>query len=157
MFTPSSLVVIFSCESQVTFCKWFFSDRRTDWLTYWLTDCVDLLLTLIVWICCWHCWQGLQRIKDEIADVEEPLIDPVHGHGRCVISHSRYLFSPGFCQTIYCYMLHIVPCFVTVDLECFLCVCVCVTCSQSLINLLLTGKAVSHVWDNEKSVSGLSK
>jgi len=27
--------------------------------------------------------------------------------------------------------------------------------SQSLINLLLTGKAVSHVWDNEKNVSGL--
>lgn len=52
--------------------------------------------------------KGLQRIKDEVADVEEPLIDPIHGHG-----------------------------------------------SQSLINLLLTGKAVSHVWDNEKSISGL--
>jgi len=34
---------------------------------------------------------------------------------------------------------------------------VCLSCSQSLINLLLTGKAVSHVWDNEKSISGLSK
>lgn len=29
--------------------------------------------------------------------------------------------------------------------------------SQSLINLLITGKAVSNVWDNDKDISGLSK
>ena len=29
--------------------------------------------------------------------------------------------------------------------------------SQSLINLLITGKAVSNVWDNDKEVCGLSK
>ena len=29
--------------------------------------------------------------------------------------------------------------------------------SQSLINLLLTGKAVSNVWDNDKDVEGLSE
>ena len=29
--------------------------------------------------------------------------------------------------------------------------------SQSLINLLITGKAVTNVWDNDKDVSGLSK
>jgi hypothetical protein len=52
--------------------------------------------------------KGLDRIKAEMADGDEPLIDPIHGHG-----------------------------------------------SQSLINLLLTGQAVPHVWDNEKNVSGL--
>ena len=29
--------------------------------------------------------------------------------------------------------------------------------SQSLINLLLSGKAVTNVWDNDKDISGLSK
>ena len=29
--------------------------------------------------------------------------------------------------------------------------------SQSLVNLLITGKAVSNVWDNDKDLSGLSK
>ena len=29
--------------------------------------------------------------------------------------------------------------------------------SQSLINLMLTGRAVGHVWDNEQDVGGLSK
>ena len=29
--------------------------------------------------------------------------------------------------------------------------------SQSLINLMLTGRAVSHVFDDEKEVAGLSK
>ena len=29
--------------------------------------------------------------------------------------------------------------------------------SQSLINLLITGKAVTNVWDNDKDISGLSK
>ena len=35
---------------------------------------------------------------------------------------------------------------------------VCVLCySQSVINLLLTGTAVTNVWDNDKDVSGLSR
>lgn len=29
--------------------------------------------------------------------------------------------------------------------------------SQSLINLMLTGRAVSHVWDHDQDISGLSK
>lgn len=29
--------------------------------------------------------------------------------------------------------------------------------SQSLINLMLTGRGVNHVWDNEQDVGGLSK
>jgi len=29
--------------------------------------------------------------------------------------------------------------------------------SQSLINLMLTGRGVSYVWDDEKDVGGLSK
>ena len=29
--------------------------------------------------------------------------------------------------------------------------------SQSLINLMLTGRAVSYVWDHEQDVGGLSK
>lgn len=28
--------------------------------------------------------------------------------------------------------------------------------SQALINLMLTGRAVAHVWDNDKDVGGLS-
>ena len=30
-------------------------------------------------------------------------------------------------------------------------------CSQSLINLLLCGRGVSNVWDNDRDISGLSK
>ncbi|ESO13061.1 hypothetical protein HELRODRAFT_63809 [Helobdella robusta] len=52
--------------------------------------------------------KGLGRLKEEISDVDESLIDPVYGHG-----------------------------------------------TQSLINLLITGKAVSYVWDNVKEVSEL--
>ncbi|MEE6466702.1 hypothetical protein FKM82_007027 [Ascaphus truei] len=52
--------------------------------------------------------QGIENIKNEIEDVEEPLIDPVYGHG-----------------------------------------------SQSLINLLLTGHAVSNVWDGDRECSGM--
>jgi len=29
--------------------------------------------------------------------------------------------------------------------------------SQSLINLMLTGRAVSHVWDHDQDISGLSE
>lgn len=29
--------------------------------------------------------------------------------------------------------------------------------SQSLINLMLTGRAVSHVWDHDQDIGGLSK
>jgi len=29
--------------------------------------------------------------------------------------------------------------------------------SQSLINLMLTGRAVGHVWDHDQDVGGLSK
>lgn len=29
--------------------------------------------------------------------------------------------------------------------------------SQALINLMLTGRAVAHVWDNDQDVGGLSK
>lgn len=29
--------------------------------------------------------------------------------------------------------------------------------SQSLINLMLTGRAVSHVWDYDQDIGGLSK
>lgn len=27
-------------------------------------------------------WQGIENIRNEIQDTMEPLIDPVHGHGR---------------------------------------------------------------------------
>merc|ERR1712002_50336 len=52
--------------------------------------------------------KGIERIRDEIEDVNDPLIDGIYGHA-----------------------------------------------SQSLINLMLTGKAVSHVWDHEKVIMGL--
>lgn len=52
--------------------------------------------------------KGIDQIKNEKEDPNQPLIDGTHGHG-----------------------------------------------SQSLINLLLTGRAVSNVWDNDKDVSGL--
>jgi len=29
--------------------------------------------------------------------------------------------------------------------------------SQSLINLMLTGRAVSHVWDHDQDIGGLSE
>ncbi|XP_053569989.1 ubiquitin carboxyl-terminal hydrolase MINDY-3 [Bombina bombina] len=53
--------------------------------------------------------KGIENVKNEIEDVEEPLIDPVYGHG-----------------------------------------------SQSLINLLLTGHAVSNVWDGDRECSGMN-
>ncbi|XP_053322957.1 ubiquitin carboxyl-terminal hydrolase MINDY-3 [Spea bombifrons] len=52
--------------------------------------------------------KGIENIKNEIEDSEEPLIDPVYGHG-----------------------------------------------SQSLINLLLTGHAISNVWDGDRECSGM--
>ncbi|XP_021552343.1 ubiquitin carboxyl-terminal hydrolase MINDY-3 isoform X2 [Neomonachus schauinslandi] len=52
--------------------------------------------------------KGTENIKNEIEDSNEPLIDPVYGHG-----------------------------------------------SQSLINLLLTGHAVSNVWDGDRECSGM--
>ncbi|XP_011281919.1 ubiquitin carboxyl-terminal hydrolase MINDY-3 isoform X2 [Panthera pardus] len=52
--------------------------------------------------------KGIENIKNEIEDSNEPLIDPVYGHG-----------------------------------------------SQSLINLLLTGHAVSNVWDGDRECSGM--
>ncbi|XP_029444682.1 ubiquitin carboxyl-terminal hydrolase MINDY-3 [Rhinatrema bivittatum] len=52
--------------------------------------------------------KGIENIKNEIEDAEEPLIDPVYGHG-----------------------------------------------SQSLTNLLLTGHAVSNVWDGDRVCSGM--
>ncbi|KAI0239737.1 Ubiquitin carboxyl-terminal hydrolase MINDY-3 [Lamellibrachia satsuma] len=52
--------------------------------------------------------KGIDQIKNEVEDPNEPLIDGIHGHG-----------------------------------------------SQSLINLLITGTAVSNVWDNAKYISGL--
>lgn len=29
--------------------------------------------------------------------------------------------------------------------------------SQALVNLMLTGRAVAHVWDNDQDIGGLSK
>ncbi|XP_051061763.1 ubiquitin carboxyl-terminal hydrolase MINDY-3 isoform X3 [Phodopus roborovskii] len=52
--------------------------------------------------------KGIENIKNSIEDANEPLIDPVYGHG-----------------------------------------------SQSLINLLLTGHAVSNVWDGDRECSGM--
>ncbi|XP_071803344.1 ubiquitin carboxyl-terminal hydrolase MINDY-3-like isoform X1 [Asterias amurensis] len=52
--------------------------------------------------------KGLDKIRLEVEDTTEPLIDGIYGHG-----------------------------------------------SQSLINLMLTGSAVSHVFDDEKEVDGL--
>uniref|UniRef100_A0ABK0M8D8 Ubiquitin carboxyl-terminal hydrolase MINDY n=1 Tax=Rattus norvegicus TaxID=10116 RepID=A0ABK0M8D8_RAT len=52
--------------------------------------------------------RGIENIKNSIEDANEPLIDPVYGHG-----------------------------------------------SQSLINLLLTGHAVSNVWDGDRECSGM--
>lgn len=52
--------------------------------------------------------KGIDQIKNEMEDPNEPLIDGTYGHG-----------------------------------------------SQSLINLMLTGHAVSNVWDNDKDISGL--
>ncbi|KAK7823866.1 hypothetical protein U0070_020537, partial [Myodes glareolus] len=54
--------------------------------------------------------KGIENIKNSIEDANEPLIDPVYGHG-----------------------------------------------SQSLINLLLTGHAVSNVWDGDRECSGMRK
>ncbi|XP_043193407.1 ubiquitin carboxyl-terminal hydrolase MINDY-3 homolog isoform X2 [Amphibalanus amphitrite] len=53
--------------------------------------------------------KGAGRLRREMGDSEEALVDPVHGHG-----------------------------------------------SQSLTNLLVTGRAVAHVWDNVKYVGGIA-
>jgi len=53
--------------------------------------------------------KGLERIRGEIEDPTESLIDSCHGHG-----------------------------------------------SQSLINMMITGRAVNNVWDNDKQVTGLT-
>lgn len=54
--------------------------------------------------------QGLDELRDELADPTDSLIENTFGYG-----------------------------------------------SQSLINLMLTGRAVSHVWDHEHDIGGLSE
>ena len=73
-------------------------------------------------------------MKDDMEDPNEPLIDPVHGHGKCVIF--KVFFSDNLNVLCFYFLFFF---------------------SQSLINLLMTGKATSHVFDGEKDVSGLSK
>ncbi|XP_069504508.1 ubiquitin carboxyl-terminal hydrolase MINDY-3 isoform X2 [Ambystoma mexicanum] len=80
-----------------------FKDAVWDQHSMWINKCGVLLFLYSVILT-----KGIENIKNEIEDVEEPLIDPLYGHG-----------------------------------------------SQSLINLLLTGHAVSNVWDGDRECSGM--
>ena len=107
--------------------------------------------------------QGIENIRNEIQDTLEPLIDPVHGHGRYnntslhLLSTSVWLLQQIKCYSgfdlcgkvsfIYFRIPHILY-------WCFFLICFC---SQSLVNLLVTGHAVSNVWDGDRECSGMSK
>ncbi|CAH2282395.1 ubiquitin carboxyl-terminal hydrolase MINDY-3 [Pelobates cultripes] len=79
--------------------------KEAIWHEYstWRNKCGVLLFLYSVILT-----KGIENVKNEIEDSQEPLIDPVYGHG-----------------------------------------------SQSLINLLLTGHAVSNVWDGDRECSGM--
>lgn len=103
--------------------------------------------------------QGIENIRNEIQDTMEPLIDPVHGHGRYKYT-SLYLLSISVRQLQKVKHFCVVNgrgknlCnFFTLLLSNFL----YNFCSQSLVNLLVTGHAVSNVWDGDRECSGLSK
>lgn len=89
--------------------------------------------------CCFCCRQGVENIRNEIQDTLEPLIDPVHGHGRCASHTHSSCQPPGSCTVV----SHGRP-----RLLVF---------SQSLVNLLVSGHAVSNVWDGDRECSGMSK
>lgn len=74
----------------------------------------------------------------------EPLIDPVHGHGRYSIQ------KPLLTK---CYAKVIALCKLVILLD----VSMLIFCSQSLVNLFVTGHAVSNVWDGDRECSGMSK
>lgn len=85
----------------------------------------------------------------------EPLIDPVHGHGRYENTCPHLLStSVILLQQLkhYCVhrMYHIFSRFTVSPV-------LSVFCSQSLVNLLVTGHAVSNVWDGDRECSGMSK
>ncbi|KAF3839815.1 hypothetical protein F7725_018532 [Dissostichus mawsoni] len=75
--------------------------------------------------------KGIENIRNEIQDTMEPLIDPVHGHGR-LQDVQYYVFSESADVSFLIYLL-----------------------SQSLVNLLVTGHAVSNVWDGDRECSGM--
>ena len=54
-------------------------------------------------------------------------------------------------------LVHLILRLITIIFHIYLIAICDVSDSQSLINLLITGKAVSYVWDNIKEVSGLSE
>lgn len=91
--------------------------------------------------------QGIENIRNEIQDTMEPLIDPVHGHGRYKKKsyNTTRLFLPQ--QSVLC-TLYCVDSW-TLQLS--------LVFSQSLVNLLVTGHAVSNVWDGDRECSGMSK
>lgn len=85
----------------------------------------------------------------------EPLIDPVHGHGRygnaslyCSRSHRKlhiFLYGRWGGKVSAVLFLVLIPSLFFIF------------CSQSLVNLFVTGHAVSNVWDGDRECSGMSK
>ena len=76
--------------------------------------------------------KGIENVLAELSDTSEPLIDKV---GYYKYSKSYKLFIIIFYLFIYFKVFGYG--------------------SQALINLMLTGRAVAHVWDNEQDVGGL--
>lgn len=82
----------------------------------------------------------------------EPLIDPVHGHGRCA-SHTHLLTRQACAVWFY---MDVPVGGLKGDAGETLRPCLLVF-SQSLVNLLVNGHAVSNVWDGDRECSGMSK
>lgn len=92
----------------------------------------------------------------------EPLIDPVHGHGRYKNTSSSHFFInwltqeiPHYGKIIFCVIKGNCKSYVVsriLDVSYLICLF-----SQSLVNLLVTGHAVSNVWDGDRECSGMSK
>lgn len=101
---------------------------------------------------CFCCRQGVENIRNEIQDTLEPLIDPVHGHGRCA-SHTHLLTRQACAVWFY---MDVPVGGLKGDAGETLRPCLLVF-SQSLVNLLVNGHAVSNVWDGDRECSGMSK
>lgn len=56
-------------------------------------------------------WQGIENIRNEIQDTMEPLIDPVHGHGRYEYTLSPSCSHPGLMDDVHIHVTANVPLF----------------------------------------------
>ncbi len=107
--------------------------------------------------------QGIENIRNEIQDTMEPLIDPVHGHGRYKNTSLHQLSSSvRLTQELLHYWKVLFLCGKGYSTSCVFSETLDVSFliylfSQSLVNLLVTGHAVSNVWDGDRECSGMSK